>query len=194
VHDDRTVTTEQRPDEIEQRELGLTTLTGHPDVDMVSFTGSSRAGKLISKNAADTLKRVSLELGGKGANIVFADADDKAVKRGFMNGFPDETFQPTLPVPRAQVLTALVTGLNAATPEDAQAIVERYGDAAEIPAWAIGKMAAATQSKIVVNYPNLDSLNPNQPATRAEVAAMIYQTLAAQGRIDEIPGEYVVQP
>ena len=59
-----------------------TQLSGHPDVDMVSFTGSSRAGKLISKTAADTLKRVSLELGGKGANLIFADADDNAVKRG----------------------------------------------------------------------------------------------------------------
>ncbi|MBC7179283.1 MAG: aldehyde dehydrogenase family protein, partial [Roseovarius sp.] len=57
-------------------------LTAHPDVDMISFTGSSRAGRIISKSAADTLKRVSLELGGKGANLIFADADDKAVKRG----------------------------------------------------------------------------------------------------------------
>ncbi|MEO3414397.1 aldehyde dehydrogenase family protein [Roseovarius sp. CAU 1744] len=60
-------------------------LTAHPDVDMVSFTGSSRAGKLISKAAADTLKRVSLELGGKGANLIFADADEKAVKRGVLH-------------------------------------------------------------------------------------------------------------
>ncbi|SLN29542.1 3-succinoylsemialdehyde-pyridine dehydrogenase [Roseovarius litorisediminis] len=60
-------------------------LTSHPDVDMVSFTGSSRAGKLISKAAADTLKRVSLELGGKGANLIFADADEKAVKRGVLH-------------------------------------------------------------------------------------------------------------
>jgi aldehyde dehydrogenase (NAD+) len=52
-------------------------LSAHPDVDMVSFTGSTRAGIAISKAAADTLKRVSLELGGKGANIIFADADEK---------------------------------------------------------------------------------------------------------------------
>ena len=57
-------------------------LSCHPDVDMVSFTGSSRAGIAISKAAADTLKRVSLELGGKGANIIFADADEDAVNRG----------------------------------------------------------------------------------------------------------------
>ena len=60
-------------------------LSAHPDVDMVSFTGSSRAGKLISKAAADTLKRVHLELGGKGANLIFADADDKAVKRSVLH-------------------------------------------------------------------------------------------------------------
>ncbi len=60
-------------------------LTGHKDVDMVSFTGSTRAGIAISKNAAETVKRVHLELGGKGANIIFADADDKAVKRGVLH-------------------------------------------------------------------------------------------------------------
>ncbi|HBS48857.1 MAG TPA: aldehyde dehydrogenase family protein [Rhodobacteraceae bacterium] len=62
-----------------------THLSGHPDVDMVSFTGSTRAGTAISKNAADTLKKVHLELGGKGANVIFEDADDKAVKRGVMH-------------------------------------------------------------------------------------------------------------
>ena len=64
-----------------------TQLSSHPDIDMVSFTGSTRAGKLITKNAADTIKRVSLELGGKGANIVFSDADEKAVKRGVRRVF-----------------------------------------------------------------------------------------------------------
>jgi len=52
---------------------------------MISFTGSTRAGIAISKNAANTVKRVSLELGGKGANIIFADADDKAIKRGVLH-------------------------------------------------------------------------------------------------------------
>lgn len=57
-------------------------LTAHEDVAMISFTGSTRAGRLITKGAAETLKRVGLELGGKGANVVFADADPKAVVRG----------------------------------------------------------------------------------------------------------------
>ena len=64
-----------------------TQLSSHPDVDMVSFTGSTRAGRLITKAGADTIKRVSLELGGKGANLVFADAHEKAVKRGALKVF-----------------------------------------------------------------------------------------------------------
>ena len=62
-----------------------THLSGHPDVDMISFTGSTRAGRLISKNAAETIKRVCLELGGKGGNIVFADSYPNAVRDGIRN-------------------------------------------------------------------------------------------------------------
>jgi len=60
-------------------------ISGHPDIDMVSFTGSTRAGKLIQKNAADTIKKVTLELGGKGGNIVFADSYPNAVRDGVRN-------------------------------------------------------------------------------------------------------------
>ena len=62
-------------------------LSRHPDVEMISFTGSTRAGRAISLAAAETLKRVTLELGGKGANLIFADADDKAVERGVRQMF-----------------------------------------------------------------------------------------------------------
>ncbi|WP_208541620.1 MULTISPECIES: aldehyde dehydrogenase family protein [Bartonella] len=62
-------------------------LSSHPDIAMISFTGSTRVGKIISKNASDTLKRVCLELGGKGANIIFADADIDAVQRGVRHCF-----------------------------------------------------------------------------------------------------------
>ena len=58
-------------------------LSAHPDVDMISFTGSTRAGKQVMKTAADTVKKVALELGGKSANILLDDADfPKAVKQG----------------------------------------------------------------------------------------------------------------
>ncbi len=62
-----------------------TDLSSHKDIDMISFTGSTRAGKLISKNAADTIKRVCLELGGKGGNIIFEDSHPEAVREGVRN-------------------------------------------------------------------------------------------------------------
>ena len=62
-------------------------LTRHPDIDMISFTGSTRAGALISQNAASDFKRVSLELGGKGANIIFEDADPDAIEWGALRCF-----------------------------------------------------------------------------------------------------------
>ena len=62
-------------------------LTSHPDINMISFTGSTRAGALISQNAAKDFKRVSLELGGKGANIIFKDADPEAIERGALRCF-----------------------------------------------------------------------------------------------------------
>lgn len=63
-------------------------MSAHPDIDMMSFTGSARAGIAVTKAAADSVKRVTLELGGKGPNIIFADADtEKAVKRGAIHCF-----------------------------------------------------------------------------------------------------------
>ncbi|MBT8088409.1 MAG: aldehyde dehydrogenase family protein, partial [Gammaproteobacteria bacterium] len=63
-------------------------LSGHPDIAMVSFTGSTRAGVAVAQNAAPTVKRVAQELGGKSANILLDDADfDKAVAKGAADMF-----------------------------------------------------------------------------------------------------------
>ncbi len=61
-------------------------MSHHPDIDMMSFTGSTRAGILVSKAAADTVKRVALELGGKSANIVLEDADFAKAVQAEMGG------------------------------------------------------------------------------------------------------------
>jgi aldehyde dehydrogenase (NAD+) len=61
-------------------------LVAHPQVDMISFTGSTRAGKRISEVAAQTVKRVALELGGKSASVILEDADLAAAVKGTVNG------------------------------------------------------------------------------------------------------------
>ena len=63
-------------------------MSRHTDIDMISFTGSTRAGVSVTQAAAMTVKRVALELGGKGANLIFSDADvKKAVRRGTLHCF-----------------------------------------------------------------------------------------------------------
>ena len=61
-------------------------LVKHPQVDMISFTGSTRAGKRISEVAAQTVKRVALELGGKSASVILDDADLAVAVKGTVNG------------------------------------------------------------------------------------------------------------
>ncbi|MFT4570827.1 MAG: aldehyde dehydrogenase (NAD+) [Hyphomicrobiaceae bacterium] len=87
-------------------------LSSHPDVDMVSFTGSTRAGILVAKAGADTVKRVHQELGGKSANIILDDADiAKMVKSGVrsvMNNSGQSCNAPTrMFVPAAKHAEAL---------------------------------------------------------------------------------------
>lgn len=63
-------------------------MSRHPDIDMMSFTGSTRAGVAVTKSSADTVKRVALELGGKSPNLIFADSDlEDAVVRGLDHCF-----------------------------------------------------------------------------------------------------------
>lgn len=87
-------------------------MASHPKVDMVSFTGSTRAGILVAKAAADTVKRVAQELGGKSANILLEDADfDVAVAKGVQRFFANSGQSCNAPtrmlVPRAQLARAL---------------------------------------------------------------------------------------
>jgi aldehyde dehydrogenase (NAD+) len=94
-------------------------MAGHPDVDMVSFTGSTRAGIIVAKTAADTVKRVAQELGGKSANIILPDADLKqAVADGVTGCFGNSGQSCDAPtrmlVPRAWHDEALTVAREAA--------------------------------------------------------------------------------
>ncbi len=113
---------------------------------------------------------------------------------GFMTGYPGDLFLPNQPVPRVQVLVALVSGLNLQAPDNPEETIQVYQDADQIPQWAIEKIAAATKAGLVVNHPETNTLNPNQPATRAEVSAMIYQALVKSGQAEPIESDYLVQP
>lgn len=94
-------------------------LSRHPDVDMMSFTGSTRAGSLVAQNAAPTVKRVTQELGGKSPNIILEDADlEAAVTRGVLHMYnntgqscnaPSRMLVPRALLAEAEAIAAKVT-------------------------------------------------------------------------------------
>ncbi|MBD2741077.1 S-layer homology domain-containing protein [Coleofasciculus sp. FACHB-1120] len=78
------------------------------------------------------------------------------------------------------------TPIMSANPPASFLVSDYYADAKQIPLYAVDDVAAATRANIVVNYPNLNVLNPNQAASRGDVAAFIYQTLVNQGKIEPL--------
>jgi hypothetical protein len=121
-------------------------------------------------------------------------AIDKAVKTGFMSGYPNGTFRPTGDVSRVEVLSSLVYGLNLPAPENPEAVLQIYQDKDSIPKWARAKIAAATQAGLVTSHPTVNQLNPNQAATRADVASMLYQALVRTGKQAAVSSPYTVVP
>ncbi len=126
------------------------------------------------------------------SNFWAVPAIDKATKAGFLTGYPGNIFRPEEQIPRVQVLVALATGLHLATKSTPSQTLQTYQDAAQIPNYATEKIAAATEAGLVVNYPNPKLLNPNQNATRAEVAAIIHQALVHAGKAQQIQSQYIV--
>ena len=114
----------------------------------------------------------------------------QAYAMGFMAGYPGNIFNPNQNIPRAQVLVSLANGLNFTS--NNLSVLQTFSDANAIPAYALNSIAAATENRMVVNYPNVQLLNPNQSATRADVAAFIYQALASQGQTLALNSPYIV--
>ena len=124
-------------------------IAAHPDVDMVSFTGSTRAGKRVSELAAQTVKKVSLELGGKSANVILDDADfDKAVKSGvgacYFNSGQTCSALTRMLVPRSRYDEAVAIARKTA---EGFTVGDPLGGAAKL-----GPLVSATQRERVINY------------------------------------------
>ncbi|MBN3963209.1 DUF1565 domain-containing protein [Nostoc sp. NMS8] len=107
-----------------------------------------------------------------------------AASGGFVGGFSDRTFRPDQHVQRLQVIVSLVNGVG--LPAVDSDILEVYSDRHTIPDYTRKAVATATRWGIVVNYPDPKVLAPSRLATRAEVAAMVYQALVAIGRTPPI--------
>ncbi|MEL7245265.1 MAG: S-layer homology domain-containing protein [Cyanobacteria bacterium J06573_2] len=118
-------------------------------------------------------------------------AIQEAYTTGFLSGYPGRVFRPTQNIPREQVLVSLSNGLDYVA-NNPQGTLGYYNDAYNISSYARNPIAAATEKRLVVNYPNTKFLNPKGTATRADVAAYIYQALVSNRQATAISSPYIV--
>ncbi|MEM8642896.1 MAG: S-layer homology domain-containing protein [Cyanobacteria bacterium P01_G01_bin.54] len=118
----------------------------------------------------------------------------QAYETGFMSGYPGNIFRPDNPIAREEVVLSLTNGLNYAPQAPADEVLDYYTDSREISNYARTPIAAATEQGMVVNYPSPSTLAPQRVATRAEVAAFLYQALASEGRVPAIASAYIASP
>ncbi|MEM1425781.1 MAG: S-layer homology domain-containing protein [Cyanobacteria bacterium P01_H01_bin.130] len=120
-------------------------------------------------------------------------AIQNAYKMGFLSGYPGNVFAPEQNIPREQVLVSLANGLNYRASAPTNEVLGIYSDQGAISGFARPAIAAATEKGMVVNYPSLSFLNPGRNATRAEVAAFLYQALQSEGRVGAVSSPYVAR-
>ncbi|MBN3922881.1 fasciclin domain-containing protein [Nostoc sp. NMS4] len=165
-------------------------ISGFPDGTYRPNQPVTRAefAALIQKAFSNQNRVRQLSAGGFSdvpANYWAAAAIQNAYETGFLAGYPGNVFKPNQEIPRVQGIVALSSGL-ALTGGDTSTLTTFYNDASAIPQYAVGSVAAATVSNLVVNYPDVKQLNPQQSLTRAEAAALLYQALVKQGRVQPI--------
>jgi acyl-CoA reductase-like NAD-dependent aldehyde dehydrogenase len=158
-------------------------LVAHPDVDMVTFTGSTAGGRRVGEVAARTVKRTALELGGKSANVILDDADlERAVKVGVANCFTNSG-QTCTALTRMLVPTSLLSDVE----DLVRARLERYrlGDPLD-RATSMGPLASAAQRDTVLDYIRRGI---------AEGATLVHGGLEPpEGLADPCSGGYFVRP
>ncbi|MEA5517124.1 DUF1565 domain-containing protein [Nodularia sp. UHCC 0506] len=167
-------------------------IAGFPDGTFKPNDPVTRAqfATIVTKALTPPVKRAGIDFRDVSSNFWAYGAIQSAYRSAFLAGYPDGRFQPQQQIPRVQALVSLANGLGfTANNQNALAV---YSDAAQIPNYAIGPVAAATTRQLVINYPIARQLNPNRPATRAEIAAFVYQALVNAGRAEPIPSPYLV--
>ncbi len=124
------------------------------------------------------------------SNYWAGDAIEYAYTTGFLSGYLERVFNPNQKIQRGEALVALVTGLKYSPSQASDQILNAaFDDVAAIPNSFRNAIAAATEKQLVVNYPDLRTLQPTQPASRAEVASFFCQALGLSGLI---PNQYIV--
>ena len=168
-------------------------IAGFPDGSFRPDQNVTRAqfAAIVRKAFEKSPERNAINFTDVPANYWASSAIEEAYRTGFLSGYPGNRFQPEQNIPREQVLVSLASGLDYNS-NNSTTLSQYYNDDNSISSYARSPIAAATERAIVVNYPNVKFLNPTRTATRAEVAAFIYQALVESGQVAAINSAYVV--
>jgi hypothetical protein len=168
-------------------------IAGFPDGSFRPEEAVTRAqfAAMVNKAFQKAQQRSPISFTDVPSNYWASSAIEQAYTIGFLSGYPGNRFEPNQAIPRQQVLVSLANGLEY-TPINTESTVQYFNDGSKIASYARSPIAAATEKQIVVNYPNVKFLNPNAIATRAQVAAFIYQALVSSNQASAINSPYVV--
>jgi parallel beta-helix repeat protein len=146
---------------------------------------------IINKAFTPAPEKPAINFVDVSSNFWGYQAIQTAARGGFISGYPGNKFLPNQRIPRVQVLVSLASGLKLRS--DDTSVLSVYQDSSLIPQYATTAVAGATAKQLVVNYPIATKLDPNREATRAEVAAFVYQALVNAGRAQPIASSYLVK-
>ncbi|MBX9670986.1 MAG: S-layer homology domain-containing protein [Candidatus Obscuribacterales bacterium] len=157
------------------------TIGGFPD-------GTFKPNNFITRAqfAAIVVRALNLPAAGRSAN--FKDVPQKywahtvinqCSDAGLVTGFPDGTYRPEDQVTRTQALVIVAKALQNANADTS--VMSRFVDASTVPTWALPSVAKAANAGVLVSYPNPNAIRSSELATRADVAAFVYQTMSKLG-------------
>lgn len=169
-------------------------IAGFPDGSFRPEEPVTRAqfAAMVNKAFQKAPQRQAIRFVDVPSNYWASNAIGQAYSIGFLSGYPGNRFEPNQAIPRQQVLVSLANGLQYAPSGNVESTLQYFNDAANIAGYARSPIAAATEQRIVVNYPNVNFLNPTATATRAQVAAFIYQALVSSNQASAINSPYIV--
>ncbi|MEA5605839.1 S-layer homology domain-containing protein [Nostoc sp. UHCC 0252] len=169
-------------------------IAGFPDGTFRPEEAVTRAqfAAMVNKAFQKSQQRSPINFADVPSNYWASSAIQQAYTIGFLSGYPGNRFEPNQAIPRQQVLVSLANGLEYNPIGNTESTLQYFNDASNIASYARSPIAAATEKQIVVNYPNVRFLNPTATATRAQVAAFIYQALVSSNQASAINSPYVV--
>ncbi len=165
-------------------------IAGFPD-------GSFRPEELVTRAQAAAMMQKAFELpipevtqarfADVPVNYWAAPAIEAAYVQNFLSAYPNNLFLPDRSIIKSEMIDYLASGLQLTSTGSAVEVVNTtYTDARQIPVYAIDEIAAATEANMVVNYPDVKTLNPRASVTRAEMVAHLYQALVKLGQVEPI--------